>query len=104
MDYGYMGDEERQDAMTMLVMKDRKTRSYSASTIPKKGVDKFSVQMYVGFLTDLGHKRYIAKSDGEPSILALKKNAAAQLGAEMVPQESPAGDHAANGEAENAVK
>ena len=43
-------------------------------------------------------------SDGEHSIVALKKQAAREAGVENVPQESPVGDHRSNRLAENAVR
>lgn len=47
----------------------------------------------------------MAKSDAEPAIRALKREAAGGMGdATIIPQESPPGDHKANGEVENVIK
>eukprot|EP00971_Amphidinium_carterae_P217986 4327405-Amphidinium_carterae.1 len=59
----------------------------------------------VEFLQLLGHRRLVLKSDGEPSVLALKNQVrAAATDIDIIPQESPPGDHKAAGAAENAVK
>ena len=58
-----------------------------------------------GFIRGLGWKRLSFKSDNEPALLALKKGVVeSSQDIEMVPLESPVGDHAANGDAEEAVK
>ena len=46
----------------------------------------------------------VFKSDGEAAIKALKEAVKSELGIEVVVEESPVGDHAANGVAEAAVK
>ena len=48
---------------------------------------------------------FINKSDGEPAMKALKDAAAkAQEGVESISQESPVGDHQANGDIESTVR
>ena len=44
------------------------------------------------------------KSDNEPAVLALKESVRKETDVELIMQESPVGDHQANGLAENAVK
>ena len=44
------------------------------------------------------------KSDGEHSIIALKSAAAREAAVEAVAEESPPGDHQANGMVENAIR
>lgn len=105
-DYGYMNEEtDPEAAMPMLVMKDRTTKKIMATAIPSNGVENYSVKFFAGCVKELGWRRYISKSDGEPSLVALKTAAGDALPKiEMVPQESPVGDHQANGEAESAVR
>ena len=104
-DYGYLGDEGRKDSVPIIVIRDRKTKGYYATAVQATGMDKAATQFFIGALRNLGWKRYISRSDGEPALVALKTEVAAQMAdVEMVPKESPVGDHAANGEAENAVK
>eukprot|EP00959_Pyramimonas_sp_CCMP1952_P264613 5532666-Pyramimonas_sp.AAC.1 len=89
----------------MLVIRDRRTKGYAATAVPQKGVHPYPVKFFAGYLKELGWKRYVGRSDGERSLVALKQAVADQMQAvETVMQESPVGDHAANGEAENAVK
>ena len=55
-------------------------------------------------MRELGWRRYISKSDGECSLCALNnavRDAMPQV--DMIPKESLVGDHAANGEAQNAA-
>ncbi|CAK0830015.1 unnamed protein product [Prorocentrum cordatum] len=105
-DYGYLADDGSEDtALPMLVIRDRRTKGYAATAVPQKGVHPYPVKFFAGYLKELGWKRYVSRSDGERSLVALKQAVADQMQAvETVMQESPVGDHAANGEAENAVK
>ena len=75
-----------------------------ASTIPT-GPDTFSVNFILACLNETGYKRLILKSDNEPAILALKNEVKAQAkDVEIIMQESPTGDHSANGSVEVAVR
>ena len=104
-DYGSMGDTEQEETMPILVTKDRTTKGYAATAIPRKGVHLFNIKFFAGVVKELGWKRMVSKSDGEHSLVALKQAVSDSMpGVEMVMQESPVGDHQANGEAENAVK
>eukprot|EP00971_Amphidinium_carterae_P163572 3243493-Amphidinium_carterae.2 len=69
----------------MVTLYDNKTRSTGAIAL------------------QLQKRRLILKSDGEPAIMALKTQVrAAAADVEIIPQESPPGDHKAAGAAENA--
>ena len=103
-DFFYMGEED-ETAPPFLVVTDRRTKSLAASALPNKKVKTLSnVRFFGNFLKSLGYPKVVNKSDGEPALMALKTEAAKHAGIEAVPKESPAGDHQANGEAENAVK
>ena len=65
-----------------------------------KGATKF----VANFLKNLGHRKVVLKSDGEPSVVALKEAAAKETNIDWISEESPVGDHQANGLAENACK
>eukprot|EP00959_Pyramimonas_sp_CCMP1952_P163960 3428093-Pyramimonas_sp.AAC.1 len=100
-----MNDDVDANTLPMLVLKDKKIKIYAASAIPKKGVEPYSVRFYAGALKELGWKKCILQSDGELSLVALKQAASDALPAlECIPRESPVGDHAANGDAESAVR
>eukprot|EP00971_Amphidinium_carterae_P136479 2704191-Amphidinium_carterae.3 len=76
--------------------------STGAVALPGKGGDAHATSSVVEFLQLLGHRRLVLQSDGEPAILALKKQVrAAAADIEIIPQESPPGDHNAAGVAEN---
>jgi len=104
-DYAYLADTSSEGTLPILVLRDRKTKLYAASAVQATGVNAYALKFVVGVVQDLGWKRLIFKSDNEPAIVALKRAVAkAMPGVEVILQESPVGDHAANGEAENAVK
>ena len=106
-DYGFLKDDDQRedDCQTMLVVKDKKTSSYAATFVESKGATEYSTRFMTGFIRGLGWKRVSFKSDNEPALLALKKRVVeSSQDIEMVPWESPVGDHAANGDAEEAVK
>ena len=69
-----------------------------------KGATPYAVKFVANFLKNLGHRKVFLKSDGEPSVVALKEAAAKETGIDWVSEESPVGDHQANGLAENACK
>ena len=54
----------------------------------------------------MGIRRVIFKTDQEPAIVALRKRIIEALGTkvEVIEEESPVGDHQANGEIESAIK
>ena len=105
MDYFYMSDDDK--ARPHLVAQDRKTGMVSATSLDKNGmVDPTGQKLLTHFLELLGYKEVCLKSDGEHSLVRMKKAAGkeAKCLVKVVPEESPAGDAKANGEAESAVK
>ena len=97
LDYGFMGEKEN-ETMPILFMRDRKRKRPAASTEVAKGVAQYAVSFCVGWIRDLGWKRVIWKSDREPAILALKQAFTRAAGnVEVIPKDSPEGDHQANG-------
>jgi hypothetical protein len=103
-DYGFMGQDDDK-VMPMLCCKASRTRSYACSTVDKKGPTIYAVSFLVGWLRQLGHKRILWRGDNEPSLLALRNAVSKALPEiELVPRDSPPGDHAANGFAETGVR
>ena len=88
--------------MPNLVMKCRDTKTVKACTVTSKGVNDYAVRRLVKAIGELGHKKIILKSDGENAIIALKKRIKHILPLNVVLEESPVGDHQANGEIEMA--
>ena len=107
LDYMYMrGEQERNEekGMPILVIKDGRTKFITAKVVPQKGVNDYAVASCKRAVEQMGYKRVILKSDNEASILALKEAVRRETDVEIVTEESPVGDHQANGAIENAVK
>ena len=63
------------------------------------------MNFFAGFIQQTGLRRFINKSDREPAMKSLKDAAAkSPEGVESTGQESPVGDHQANGDIEPAVR
>ena len=108
-DYAFLNDKqevvkEENAGMPILAIKDRKSGMIQSRVVPSKGNDKFAIKRLVKDIELLGYNKVILKSDNESSILALKKAVKESTKVEVVLEESPVGDHQANGEVENAIK
>ena len=98
-------DEMTQNKLLILVAKDVKTGTYAATCLQEKGVSEYVTSWLVSLLRQLGCRRAILHSDGEPSIVALKTaTLLASPFVELVLRESPVGEHATNGVAESAMR
>ena len=76
-DPGWDNDE----ALTLLIVKDSKSRAVFVHAVPKKVVDgkRCSVNVVVDDVLWLGHAKVMLKSDDEPAIVKLLKEALATL-------------------------
>ena len=65
----------------------------------KKGPNESAIEAIVEDIESFGIERFISKSDQEPAILSLKDRVIETLGEkqEVIPEESPVGDHQASG-------
>ncbi|CAK9113821.1 unnamed protein product [Durusdinium trenchii] len=91
----------------MGIIPDRKTGMMMATALNQKGaVDTTGQKLLTRFLELLGYKDIVLKSDGEHSLVRMKKAAGrdAKNLVKTICEESPAGDSRANGEAEAAVR
>ena len=112
MDYMYMREDQREGeekGMPILVACDLVTArggtgNIFARVVPAKGVNEYAVQALSGELTYLGHKEIILKSDGEPSILALKEAVRSEKKERIIMEKSPVAESKSNGAAENAIQ
>ena len=88
-----------------MVFKDRASCAFGASTVTDLTADsRHSIRFVKAFFQQLCHRRILLKSDGEPALCALLRNAvAATAGLECVQRNSAPGDPASNGAAERAV-
>ena len=108
----YMGPKSKDDksakidSLPVIVGKDRRAKWIFAHMVPSKGLDPHAVKMIRRELSLAGYSRMILKSDQEPSILAVieavKRERAEAI--EILPDESPVGEHQSNGEVENAIR
>ena len=112
-DYGFFRDKrgDKENTVTVLVTKDRKSGGVSATVVPKKGVGGgYAVSQYIRDIKKFGHHhKILIRSDGEHAIRDLLSRVSAlraseTLQAETVMEQSPAGDSKANGRAERAVQ
>ena len=89
----------------MLALKFSRSGRMAATTLEQKGLTQYGVKIFAGFIQQTGVPMFINKSDQEPAIKALKDAAAKALGGvESNSQESPVGDHQANGDIESTVR
>ena len=106
MDYCFLGRAGSPSSATVLIMKDRESRSILASVVQSKGrgLDE-TVTQAAANIRRLGHYgRVILKTDGEPAIMDLRRGVAEKLQC-VVPMERPAPyEPQINGSVENGVK
>eukprot|EP00971_Amphidinium_carterae_P352401 6492579-Amphidinium_carterae.1 len=111
-DYGYMERQadlsgEEESASPILIGRDSRSSWTSAELVPTKGAGHpWPLESLLTVVRGLGYPRIILRTDGEPAILDLRSQLAAQLrvrhGIESV--EELAEDSQANGLAEGAVR
>ena len=111
-DYMFMTDTQREDeevGMPILVSKDLIHKScgtgmISARVVPQKGLHAYAVKQLSQDLENLGHSSLIFKSDGEPSIVALKTAVKNERSERIVLETSPVKESKSNGAIENAIQ
>ena len=91
--------------MCLLAGKDSLSKMVVSSVVEQKGDDEFAIKLLVGFITLLGYKKMIFESDNEPAISKLESLFSKELpDVQLVPQETPTGNHQANGDIESLVR
>ena len=65
--------KKRTKGMPILVARDNKTGWYMSEVVPKKGKCAHAVSCMERVLDQLGYKKYLLKTDQEPSILEFKE-------------------------------
>ena len=113
LDYCFMGADRDGDKFSkagspIVVVRDHTTGWVDAFVVPSKGTHEFAVMALARCIEGSGYGKLAIKSDGEPSIVALKIAAVDHLRAklpnlEAVMQESGVGQSASNGVAERLV-
>ncbi len=116
-DFCFFGDGDQEEAgeasgkgenvrgnIPGLIFTDEITSMKFATVLPhRREESQWGAEKLKEFIDDLGYTRIVIKSDQEPAIIALR-NSVKRLGIEVVPENSPAGEHQANGRAERAVQ
>ena len=103
MDYFFFGEQEAEET-TSLVIVDSVSKMSWATTLDGK-TSAYAVSFVLSCLRETGYRRVVLKSDGEPSIKALKEEVRAKAsGIEVVVRETRTGDKRSNGAAEVGVR
>ncbi len=106
-DYWFMGEEDfKAQKNPLMMMYDKESTAVCPFAVGKKGVQDWVVRKLAKELEGWGltQCKSIYKSDGEPSVVTVKKAVNAYLQNQAVMEESPVGEHASNGEVESAIK
>ena len=97
-DFAFLGRDDQQTC-PVLVSKSSRTLWLAASVVPSKtSTDEYTVGCVVSAIKQMGHARFIHKSDQESAMKKLKDEAMKQLpGLEAIPEESPVKESRSNG-------
>lgn len=96
-DYSFLTDEESLQSMPTLNMIDRHTNYFHCEIVPRKEADQYAATALRTFLENTGYTKLVLKSDQEAAILALIAMVKTQTRIQIIPEQSPAYDHASNG-------
>ena len=105
-DYWYMGGQSQAEAekIPVLVIWEKMRKALYAHVAPSKGPQAQTLKQVGKDLGDMGVKRAVYKTDQEPAITSFAEALQVEWGGELVPENSPIGDHDSNGAAESAVR
>ena len=106
LDYAFIRKEEETATLTILLMKDRKTRALRARVMRKKGTClEEAVEGVIQGVRDFRiNGRVMVKTDNEPSLIALRNAAIERLPGGAIPVTTAARESESNGSIENGVK
>ena len=105
MDYCFMGTAEDVDSvLPILVARDYSTGRIHSTVVPGKGAHSWVISDICSFLSLLGYKKIILKTDQENAIKDLKLAIKRAWDGDLIIEHSPVADSQANGVAERAVQ
>ena len=104
-DYGFLGTDDSDDLIPVLVVKDRKSKAIFSHPVTAKGCScEWAIDRLIKDIEGLGIRKCILKSDQEPAILAYKRAVIQKREHETIPENVPVEESRANGLVENAVR
>ena len=106
MDYFFQGQED-DNTLSQLVVRDHNSKWTRCFVVPRKGAHPWVIDEVVRVLKQVGHRKFVFKSDNEPAILDLKDEVTKRLrieGFEIIPEHPPVGESQANGVVERAAQ
>ena len=110
MDFCFPGEETSNKKLTILVVRERKTRMTMSSVAPSKSSGEFLAKRVLAFMREIGADKgdITVKTDQEPAMKAIVNEVARHRaeggGGRMIQEHSPVGDSKGNGIIERAVK
>ena len=106
MDYAEIGnDQEEGEARKLLVGRDWQSKFTFCHVVKCKGTgDERIVKKVLQSIRETGNTKMVLKTDGEPAIVQLQEQIIIEREHKTIPQNPPAHDPQANGEAERAVQ
>jgi hypothetical protein len=97
--------DETKPKLTVLVMRDRRSKYAASLVVPRKGDHPYTVHAVGTVLRDvLGHKAVILKSDQEPAIKKLRAAVRREHSIEVQEELSAVGNSQSNGEVEITIQ
>ena len=106
MDYYFQGQED--DAtLSQLCIRDHNSKWTRCFVVPRKGSRPYVVDETVRSLKQIGHSKFIFKTDNEPALLDLKDVVVKRMrqdGFEVIPEHPPVGESQSNGVVERSVQ
>ena len=104
-DFGFAGEEEEiDDKINILVVKDHKTRAIFAHACESKSPDDEMVTQVCEDIEQLGYSRIAVKTDGEPATIKLQKMIMKRRVQDTVPVNPPAHSSQSQGPVERGVQ
>ena len=100
----YMGERDTPGCIACLAIKDARTKSIVSLAVPSKGRDGYTEERFVQALSFFGYKKVRLRTDQEPSLVALVNDVMSHWSGEIMYENSPVGDHRANGWIESGIR
>ncbi len=73
LDYMFMGEENEDKTLAVLVARERYTKATFATAVQRKGIDQWVPKRLLAWMREIGleHNDVVAKSENEPALLTL---------------------------------